>query len=287
MGIPMRALTVMTRVLLCGSVVVAVFDGYDGMPRPSGMDLDPTTTYGTKPAVKYENKVAKCIWYGWENGNYPPEGTQNCSTSLWASLSAANPAGLSGFMYYVPLEDAYFDPLYNEYLCAIGCFDLTASGPAAGPVLPPIADPPTDSPPSAEPPVAEPPVALPPAFDAPPPVETTAPPSEGATVPPPPATLFRPPPPATPLPPSPTPTVIAEPPIESAPSPAISPETSPETSPLSSPGSSPPIFSPGTGPGPTSGGPLNDIQGGSATATSVPTVLVFTAALFLCINFLV
>lgn len=239
-----------TLVLLFGAAV-SEFDGYDGMPRPLGMDQAPTSTYGAKPAVEYNKAPANCIWYGWENGNYPAEGTKNCSSSLWASLSKANPADLSGYMYYVPLDTIYFDPSYNEYLCAIGCFDLSNAPPTGDASIPPLSAPPMGAPPLATSPV-----------DAPPP-----PPSPGVVTPPPPATLFRPPPPATPMPPSQPPASIATPPSSgSGPSPTSAP-----------PGSSPRTSAPG---------PSFD-QTSAGTVASVSSLLVFSVTLVLSIILLV
>nr|PNR33825.1 hypothetical protein PHYPA_023641 [Physcomitrium patens] len=189
-------------VLLSGSAIA--FDNFDGRPRPSGMKDKPSSTYGRKPEATYENKVADCTWYGWENANYFPNVTSLCSRQLWAALSLA--ADLPAFTYFVPESGDYYDPTYNEYFCTIGCFDLSRAGnPASSPVQEPTPSPPTDSgpPPAASPPpspvVTPPPVSSSPPTSSPPTSSPTAPSTPGTPppgiAPPPPATLFRPPPP--------------------------------------------------------------------------------------------
>ncbi|KAG0585959.1 hypothetical protein KC19_2G052600 [Ceratodon purpureus] len=180
--------------------VRASFAGFDGQPRPTGMDDQPSTTLGAVPAVNYNGKRADCTWYAWENFHYPPEQTSNCSKLLWTSLSKGGDASsLEGYSYYAPIGlPEFYDPQYDEYFCVIGCFNLAAtsgSGPSAAPPNAPV---------NAPPPVA----STPPPAIAPASTPAVPPPSPPTMAPPPPATLFRPPPPGLPQPP---PSIVSPP----------------------------------------------------------------------------
>jgi len=211
----MRATIFVVVLLLAAIASPASGSKQDGLPRPNGYPVTPTTDYGpTPPCYDANNLVVTCDWYGFSHNLYPVQGAQ-CNAGMRKVLSNTTifgPGDLKPYTYYY--SDYYvFDTTTNDTYCLYGCFDLSSST-AAPPPSSTTAPPPSST------------TAPPPATIFPPPPVSLSPPPVTLS-PPPPATLYPPPPVPRSAPPPPT--------LSNPPPPALSPpgDTTPAATPPS------------------------------------------------------